>query len=185
MQSLDIDYHKTSSKSTVFAINRAIRSIETALRFTLGFATPIVIEFFMLCGMLTFFCGPKYLGNMLLTLGLYTWFTKSFSEVRRLQMMSKKNAEKKSEIYLNESTINFEAVKNFNNEKLESNRYKTILDSLEQQSLIVQRSLGQLNSGQAVIYTSGMLLNLFMSAHDVSLGQMTAGDFVLVQAYFM
>lgn len=30
-----------------------------------------------------------------------------------------------------------------------------------------------------------MALNLFMAAHDVSLGYMTAGDFVLVQAYFM
>jgi len=28
MQSLDIDFHKTSSKNTVFAINRALRSIE-------------------------------------------------------------------------------------------------------------------------------------------------------------
>jgi ATP-binding cassette, subfamily B, heavy metal transporter len=30
-----------------------------------------------------------------------------------------------------------------------------------------------------------MLANLFMASHDVSLGLMTAGDFVLVQAYFM
>ena len=30
-----------------------------------------------------------------------------------------------------------------------------------------------------------MILNLLMSAHDVSTGMMTAGDFVLVQAYFM
>ncbi len=84
MQSLDIDFHKTSSKNTVFAINRAIRSIENGMRFVLGFATPIVIEFFMLCGMLNFFCGTKYLGNMLLTLALYTYFTKTVSDKRRV-----------------------------------------------------------------------------------------------------
>lgn len=185
MQDLDINFHKTSSKNTVFAINRAIRSIETALRFTLGFATPIVVEFGMLVAMMSFFCGPKYLGNMMLTLGLYTYFSKTFSEQRRVQMAEKKNAEKKSEFYLNESTINFESVKNFGNEELEKNRYKKLLDDLEQQSLVVQNSLGQLNSGQAIIYTTGMAINLFMAAHDVSLGTMTAGDFVLVQAYFM
>lgn len=180
MQNLDIDFHKTSSKNTVFAINRAIRSIETALRFTLGFAAPIVVEFSMLLTMLTLCCGPKYLANMLLTLALYTWFSKSFSEIRRKQMAIRKNAEKKSEFYLNESTINFESVKNFNNEELESSRYKKLLDNLQKQSLIVQKSLGELNAGQAVIFTAGMVANLFMSAHDVSLGLMTAGDFVLV-----
>jgi hypothetical protein len=30
-----------------------------------------------------------------------------------------------------------------------------------------------------------MMINLMMSANDVSLGLMTAGDFVLLQAYFM
>jgi ABC-type transport system involved in Fe-S cluster assembly fused permease/ATPase subunit len=84
MQALDIDFHKTNSKTTVFAINRAIRSIEQGMRFTMGFAMPIVVEFGLLCAMLTGFCGPMYLGNMLLTLGLYTYFTKSFSEVRRV-----------------------------------------------------------------------------------------------------
>lgn len=30
-----------------------------------------------------------------------------------------------------------------------------------------------------------MVINLMLSAKDVSLGLMTAGDFVLLQAYFM
>ena len=37
------------------------------------------VEFIMLCVMLQFYCGPKYLGNMLITLGLYTYFSKTFS----------------------------------------------------------------------------------------------------------
>lgn len=137
MQSLDIDFHKTSSKNTVFAINRALRSIEQALRFTLGFFTPVAVEFIMLCVMLNYFCGSKYLFNMLLTLGTYTYFTKVVSEQRRVQMSNKKNAEKATEFYLNESTINYEAVKNFNNEKLESSRYMKLLDKLHSVSLVV------------------------------------------------
>ena len=52
LHKLDLNFHKTSSKNTVFAINRAIRSIEAALRFGIGFAGPIVLEFALLCGML-------------------------------------------------------------------------------------------------------------------------------------
>lgn len=137
LHNLDIDFHKTSSKNTVFAINRALRSIESALRFTLGFATPVAIEFLMLCVMLQFYCGPKYLFNMIVTLSLYTYFSKTFAEVRRVQMSEKKNAEKASEFYLNESIMNYEAVKSFNNEDLEKNRYKQHLDRFENNALVV------------------------------------------------
>jgi len=60
----------------VFGINRAIRSIETGLRFVVGFFTPIAFEFILLCSMLLFYCGPAYLGNMLITLGLYTKYSR-------------------------------------------------------------------------------------------------------------
>lgn len=79
---------------------------------------------------------------MMVTLSLYTYFTKMVSNVRRLQMNDKKNAEKGSEFYLNESIMNYEAVKNFNNEDLEKVRYKKLLDTLETTSMVVQKSLG-------------------------------------------
>ena len=184
MQSLDIDFHKTSSKNTVFAINRALRSIEQAMRFIFGFFTPIAIEFTLLSGIMYYYCGPKYLGNMVITLALYTYFSKEFSAVRRVQMAEKKNAEKKSEFYLNESTINYESVKNFNNEELEKSRYQKLVENLESKSLVVQKSLSELNGGQAVIFSTGMVLNMIMAARDVSLGVMTPGDFVLISTYF-
>ena len=64
---------------------------------------------------------------MMITLGLYTYFSKTFSDKRRVQIRTKKNAEKASEFYLNESIMNYETVKAFNNEKLENNRYEDLL----------------------------------------------------------
>ena len=130
LHALDLNFHKTSSKNTVFAINRAIRSIEGALRFVLGFFTPVFVEFTMLCGMLYFYCGPAYLANMLVTLGIYAYFSKTFSEMRRVQIRERKNAEKKSEFNLNESIMNYETVKAFTNEKYEENRYSKLLKEL-------------------------------------------------------
>ena len=51
--------------------------------------------------------------------------------------------------------------------------------------MAVQLSLSQLNIGQAVIYSTGLTMNLFMAANDVVNGVMTPGDFILIQAYFM
>jgi ATP-binding cassette subfamily B (MDR/TAP) protein 7 len=79
---------------------------------------------------------------MLITLSLYTYFSKTFSEIRRVQMADKKNAEKASEFYLNESIMNYEAVKSFNNEELEKSRYKGHLDKFENNAMVVQKSLG-------------------------------------------
>lgn len=75
LHKLDLNYHKQSSKNTVFGINRALRSIDTGLRLFMGLFSQMVVEFVFLCGALTFACGPKYLLNMLTTFAFYTWFT--------------------------------------------------------------------------------------------------------------
>ena len=184
LHSLDMNFHKTSSKNTVFAINRALRSVETGLRFVLSFFTPIAMEFTMLCAVLGFYCGPQYLANMLITLGFYTYYSKVVSEGRRVEMREKKNSEKDSEFYLNESIMNYETVKAFNNEKMENSRYKGLIDRLKNNSMMVQMSLSKLNVGQSVIFLTGLTLNLAMAANEVVNGTMTPGDFVMLAAYF-
>lgn len=128
LHSLDLYFHKISSKNIVFAVNKAIRSIESAMRFTLGFFTPVVFEFIMICCMLQFYCGPYYLGNMLITLGAYTVFSKKYSTYRQKIIRVRKNKEKQSEFYLNESIMNYETVKAFNNEDMEKQRYSKLLN---------------------------------------------------------
>lgn len=127
LHTLDLNFHKASSKNTVFAINRAIRSIESGLRFTFGFFSPIAFEFILLCGMLQFYCGPAYLANMIVTLGLYTKYSLTFSKKRIVYIRDQKNKEKKQEFYLNESIMNYETVKSFNNINLETSRYEKLL----------------------------------------------------------
>lgn len=82
LHALDLYFHRVSSKNTVFAIHRAVKSIDSALRFTLGFFAPVTVEFGLLCGLLYFYCGPAYLGNMLVTVSIYTIFSKEYSKYR-------------------------------------------------------------------------------------------------------
>ena len=67
---------------------------------------------------------------MLLTLFFYTYFSKTFSDKRRVQIRTKKDKEKASEFFLNESIMNYETVKAFNAEKSEFNRYENLIDKL-------------------------------------------------------
>ena len=83
----------------------------------------------------------------MLTLGAYTYYTKTFSAKRRVQIRERKNAEKKAEFTLNESILNYETVKTFSNEKYEEKRYSSLLDNLRRCAMTVQGSLSQLNVG--------------------------------------
>jgi len=74
---------------------------------------------------------------MLFTLAAYTYYTKEYSQRRRIQIRQKKEAEKLSEFYLNESIMNYETVKAFNNEDLEKNRYSNLLETLRDNGLVV------------------------------------------------
>ena len=119
-----------SSKNTVFAVNRGIRSIEPGLRFTIGFFSPIAFEFVLLCGMLGMYCGPYYLLNMFATLGAYTKFSRDLSKARVVEIRERKNIDKQQEFTQNESIMNYDAVKSFGNEKLEIERYDNLLGRL-------------------------------------------------------
>lgn len=122
---------------------------------------------------------------MLATLGLYFKYTSYCSKQRVVHIRDRKNTEKKQEFMQNESIMNYETVKTFGNEKLEKEKYQSILDALFKQAFIVQTSLSTLNIGQTVIFSAGLTLNLLMAANAVASGVMTTGDFVMIQALFL
>ena len=80
LHNLDLNYHKKSSRNSIFAINRALRSIESGLRYFLGFFSGMVVEFTFLCIALGKFCGPLYLGNMVLTFAAYLRYTRQMGK---------------------------------------------------------------------------------------------------------
>ena len=66
----------------MFAINRALRSIESGLRYFLGFFSGMFVETGFLCFALGAYCGPLYLANSVLTLAAFLKFTKSMGQER-------------------------------------------------------------------------------------------------------
>ena len=99
LHKLDLGFHKQSSKNTVFGISRALRSIDSGLRFIFGFFAQMALEFLFLCIALNFYCGPKYFVNMIITFILYSTYTNKMSENRIKQIKDKVNLDKRQEFY--------------------------------------------------------------------------------------
>lgn len=94
-----MNFHKIQSRNSVFAINRALRSIESGLRYFLGFFSGMVVETAFLCFALGAYCGPLYLANMVLTFFAYLKFTRSMGKERIGQVREKKEFEKSQEFF--------------------------------------------------------------------------------------
>ena len=80
VHSLDLLFHKTSTKTTLFAVNKALDSIENGMRFLSGFIFPVVLEFGLISATIGLYFGPIYLINMYGMLGLYSVFTYRYSK---------------------------------------------------------------------------------------------------------
>ena len=182
---MDFLYHRAGTRGTMFAISKAIRNVESGLRFMLTMLAPIGVELTMVCGMLLFYCGPQYVLNILLTIGAYTLYTKQYSITRQNYIRRRKNVEKAQELFLNESITNYEAVKFFQQENNEQIKYNSLIEIYRKVAKNVAYSLSQINFWQNLIFTTGLCMNLLMSGIDCIHGILTPGDFVMLQALFM
>lgn len=92
---LDLNFHRTGSKKTVFAVNRAMRSIDSGLRFFLGYFSDMVFEMITTFGAFALFTGKKYLFTMMMTFTAFAWYTKVVSKRRQGLIRDKLQIDKK------------------------------------------------------------------------------------------
>jgi ATP-binding cassette subfamily B protein len=84
-----------------------------------------------------------------------------------------------------DSLLNYETVKYFGNEAHEARRYDEAMADYETAAIRSRTSLSALNTGQAVIVSLGIMVIMVLAALGVAQGQMTVGDFVMVNAYMI
>lgn len=183
LHKLSLKYHlerKTGGLSRV--IERGTRGIDFLLRFMLFNILPTLLEIGMITGIFWVRFGFYYAAVTFVCLASYIAFTFGITEWRlkfRREMNKQDTQANTSAI---DSFLNFETVKYFTNEEHEATRYDHSLEQYEAAAVRSQLSLTFLNVGQNLIISLGLVLVLWMAAIGVSEGNLTIGEFVLVNS---
>ncbi|WP_062011715.1 ABC transporter ATP-binding protein/permease [Aureimonas sp. AU4] len=186
MHQLSLRFHlerRTGGLSRI--IERGTKGIETIVRFTILNTLPTLLEFALTAAIFGFTYGVSYLVVVTATVVLYGWFTIKASDwriaIRREMNASDTDANTKAI----DSLLNFETVKYFGNEGMEAERFDRSMARYEKAATQTWTSLGWLNFGQGVIFSTGMGTAMVMSALEVRAGTQTLGDFVFINALLM
>lgn len=94
-------------------------------------------------------------------------------------------AETKGGSLIVDSLMNYETVKYFGAEGVESNKYEAQLKEYEHGMQRTAASLGLLNFGQQTIFTAGMTVMLYLCAEGVVAGSMSIGDLVMANTLLL
>ncbi len=183
---LSLRYHitrKTGGLSRI--IERGVKGVDFLLRFLLFSIGPLILELTMVAVIFALVFGWQYAAVVVVTIGLYVWFTFTVTEWRvklRREMNDQDTDANQKAI---DSLLNFETVKYFNAESREADRYDGAMRQYETAAVKTGLSLSFLNVGQAFLITSGLVIVMAMSAQGVIGGTLTVGDFVMVNAYMI
>jgi ATP-binding cassette subfamily B protein len=119
------------------------------------------------------------------TLVSYATYTVIFTR-RRMRVQREVNQlEAASDSRLVDSMLNYDTVKYFAAEELETARYRSVLSRWIVARLANQRALTALHLGQSAVVCAGIAVMMLLAVQYVAAGRMTLGDLVLVNAYIV
>ncbi|MDA0186685.1 MAG: ABC transporter ATP-binding protein/permease [Proteobacteria bacterium] len=186
IHALSLRYHitrKTGGLSRI--IERGVKGVDFLLRFMLFSVGPLVLELFLTGIILALVFDISYLIVLVVTIGLYVWFTFAVTEwrVKIRKEMNEQDTDANQKAI--DSLLNYETVKYFGAEKREAARYDGAMEGYERAAIKTSLSLAFLNFGQSVIITAGLVIVMVMAAIGVQAGELTTGDFVMVNAFMI
>jgi ATP-binding cassette, subfamily B, heavy metal transporter len=183
---LSLRYHltrKTGGLSRI--IERGVKGVDFLLRFLLFSIGPLILELLLVGIVLTVMFDAWYLLVVVVSIALYVWFTFAVTEwrVRLRRQMNDQDTDANQKAI--DSLLNYETVKYFGAEAREAARYDGAMAGYEEAAIRTNYSLAFLNFGQAVLITAGLVVVMVMAAIGVQNGDLTVGDFVMVNAYMI
>ncbi len=186
LHQLDLDYHLNRKTGGVSRdIERGVSGISFLLRFMVFSILPALIEILLVVGILLFQYGWTFGLTTLIAIISYITFSVKITNWRKAFLREANTADSASNSRAIDSLLNYETVKYYTNESYEADRYDANLKQLEQAKRKNRLSLFALNGGQALIISISMTAMMLLAVLGVQNGDMSVGDFVLVNAFMM
>ncbi len=183
---LSLRYHLARRTGALGRVmERGARAVEIIIRFSLFQIVPTVLELGMVFIVLAWYFGIYYALVITITIGFYLAFTFYATEWRTRIRRQMNEADTNAYSRAIDSLLNYETVKYFGNENLEARHFDKAVGAYEAGAIKTAVSLSVLNAGQSFIYSIGLGICMVMSARAVMRGEMSIGDFVMVNAYLV
>jgi ATP-binding cassette subfamily B protein len=186
IHALSLRYHitrKTGGLSRV--IERGVKGVDFLLRFLLFSVGPLILELALTAVIFFLLFDVWYLAVVVVTLWLYIAFTFRVTEWRVKIRKAMNDQDTDANQKAIDSLLNYETVKYFGAEAREAERYDRAMEGYEKAANLTNYSLAFLNFGQSLIITVGLIAVMVMAALGVQRGDLTVGDFVMVNAYMI
>lgn len=166
-------------------MERGAGSVSSILNYMVFNILPTAAEFMLVALILLTQYKTRFAIVIFSTVAIYFVFTFLITEWR-MHFRHEMNAlDSSANGQAVDALLNYETVKYFNNEKLESQRYDQTLSSWELAAVRSQTSMSLLNFGQGSIIAVGVTLIMIFAGQGVVQGQMSIGDLVLVNALML
>ncbi len=167
------------------SIERGRTAIESLLSISLFNVFPTLLEvalvFVILWQAFNIWFGVVAL-IVVVTYVLFTGFTTEW----RLKFRRESNLlDNKASTRAVDSLLNYETVKTFGNEDLEVREYDRVMGAYEKAEVRNRTNLALMNVGQALIIAVGLAVLMAMAASGRVAGDMTVGDFTLINLYMI
>jgi ATP-binding cassette subfamily B protein len=184
--SLDIEYHLNRRTGGLARdIERGISGISFLMRFFIFNIAPTLLEIAVVIVILLSQYGGQYATVVFVSILAYATWSYRATQWRTEFVRKANEADSASNSRAVDSLLNYETVKTFTNEAFESERYDTALAEWEHARRSNRLSLFTLNGGQALIIALSQTLMLAMAAMDVRNGEISLGDFVLINQFML
>jgi len=186
LHSLSIDFHFSRKTGALGRfIDRGTKGIEFLMRYVVFNILPVLIEIILVCIIFNSLFGHIYSLVTFFTIFIFIIVTFKITQWR-LEFRKKLNkADNNVSNTILESLINFETVKFFGNEKNEFFRLNNYLEDYEFSANKNRTSLALLNICQNIIIIVGVTSLMLISASQVKQGELTVGDFVIINTYLL
>jgi len=186
LHSLDLAYHLNRRTGGVSRdIERGVAGISFLMRFMVFNIVPTFLEIGMIIALLLWNYSYWFAVIVFVSVVAYIGFSIIATEWRTETIRQMNTAESKSSTRSVDSLLNFETVKYFNNEAYEAELYDENLAEWERARRKNRLTLFGLNGGQSLIIASAATASMILAAVRVKNGEMTIGDFVLINALMM
>ena len=166
-------------------IERGVVAIESLVSISLFNVVPTILEVILVGVILWNVFSGVFAAITVATVIIYVAFTIITTEWRMRFRRESNALDNKANTRAIDSLLNYETVKTFGNESMETTAYDNVMSQYEKAAVRTQSSLALLNVGQSLIISVGVVVLMVYAAMENIAGRMTVGEFTAVNVFML